>query len=46
MNTAFATLASLAASRDKDYTDDNENKSKNKNKPIDHGVDGPPAATE
>jgi hypothetical protein len=54
MNTALAALASLAASRDEDYTDDDENKPENKdideneneNKPVDYGVDGPPAMAE
>jgi hypothetical protein len=51
MNTTLATLASLAASRDEDYVDDNENEpknedvdeNKNKNKNKDHEVGRPPA---
>jgi hypothetical protein len=46
MNTALATLASLAASRDKDYANDDENEPENENKSVDYGVDGPPAAAE
>jgi hypothetical protein len=52
MNTALAILASLAASYDEDYADDDKNKpknedvDKNENKPIDHDVDGSPAAAE
>jgi hypothetical protein len=46
MNTALATLASLAASRDEDYANDDENEPKNENEPIDHDVDRPPAAAE
>jgi hypothetical protein len=50
MNTAFATLASLAVSYDEDYADDDENKSKNKdvneNKPMDHNVSESSAVTE
>jgi hypothetical protein len=54
MNTALAALASLAASRDEDYTNDDENEpenedideNENENKPVDHGVDGPPAIAE
>jgi hypothetical protein len=46
MNTALAALASLAASRDKDYADDNENEPKNENESIDHSVDGPPVMAE
>jgi hypothetical protein len=51
MNTTLAALASLAASRDEDYIDNNENesenedvnKNKNENKSIDYDVDRPPA---
>jgi hypothetical protein len=56
MNITLAALASLAASYDKDYIDDDENepenkdidenKNENENEPMDHGVDGPPAAAE
>jgi hypothetical protein len=46
MNTALVTLTSLAASRDEDYTNNNENKPENENKPVDHDVDRPPAAAE
>jgi hypothetical protein len=46
MNTALAALASLAASRDEDYINNNENEPENKNKPMDYSVDGPPAAVE
>jgi hypothetical protein len=46
MNTALAALASLAASRDEDYVDDDENEPENENEPVDHDVDGPPAAAE
>jgi hypothetical protein len=46
MNTALAALASLAASRDEDYADDDKNEPKNENEPMDHGVDRPPAAAE
>jgi hypothetical protein len=46
MNTALAALASLTASRDEDYADDDKNKPENENEPVDHGVDGPPAVAE
>jgi hypothetical protein len=46
MNTALAALASLAASRDEDYADDDENEPENENEPMDHSVDRPPAAAE
>jgi hypothetical protein len=50
MNTALATLASLVASYDEDYIDNNKNKSENenvnKNKLMDYGVDRPPAITK
>jgi hypothetical protein len=46
MNTALATLASLTASRDEDYTNNDENEPKNKNKSMNHDVDRPPAAAE
>jgi hypothetical protein len=34
MNIALATLVSLAASCDEDYTDDDKNKPENENKPM------------
>jgi hypothetical protein len=54
MNTALATLASLAASYNEDYADDDENEPKNKdidenenkNKLINYNVNRPPAAAE
>jgi hypothetical protein len=50
MNTALAALASLAASRDEDYIDDDENEPKNEdvdeNENENYGVDGPPAIAE
>jgi hypothetical protein len=50
MNTTLAALASLAASRDEDYIDDDENKPKNKdvdeNENENYGVDESPATAE
>jgi hypothetical protein len=54
MNTTLAALASLAASYDEDYADNDENESENENvdenenenENKDHGVDKPPAIAE
>jgi hypothetical protein len=46
INTALAALASLTASYDEDYVDDDENKPENENKSVDYGVDRPPAVAE
>jgi hypothetical protein len=54
MNITFVVLASLIASYNKDYVDDDENESKNedvdenknKNKNEDYSVSGPPAMIE
>jgi hypothetical protein len=44
--TAHPNMASLAASHNKDYTNDDENEPENENKPIDYSVDRPLAAAE
>jgi hypothetical protein len=46
MNTALAALASLIASCDEDYANDDKNESENENESMDHGVDGPPTAAK
>jgi hypothetical protein len=46
MNITLAILASLAASRDENYADDDENKPENENESVDYDVDEPPAAAE
>jgi hypothetical protein len=50
MNTALAALASLAASYDEDYIDDDENEPENEdvdeNENENYGVDGPSAMAE
>jgi hypothetical protein len=50
MNTALAALASLTASRDEDYINNDENKPENKdideNKLINHDVNKPSTTTE
>jgi hypothetical protein len=46
MNTALAALASLAASCDEDYTNDDENKPENENESMDYNVDEPSVIME